>query len=520
MSTSAHDRTRLDGCEIELFQLVKKRATPEQWKEWLRAPLEHAAADGNTDLFTRLIHAGADGGAGWRGCHGRTLLGAAASSKNERIVAALLEAGAKDDINVLFGEEHQSALHVAADEGVESISEALMFAGADPNLRSGDSLSPLHLAADGRYHGLVGKLLHNGALPDFRTSNNNTPLHLVLARQCRRENDEDACTRCVSVLLSSGADKDVLNDRCETPLFLAVVHQHPQAVELLLAACANINIVPVGLDSLLVLAASRRSAAILKALLQHGCEVNGSVIAGYSALHSAAEKHDAAESVHALLEAGADVEATTDANSERYYFSSTDVLECAVTPLHVAAMYSKGSMTSTLRALVDGGANVHAQTAGGRTALHIACGHSDSVEAVEILLRAGASESPQDEDGYTPLDMVVLTASLHRLVYFDEKREAQDTEREDCICRMLACAPADRAWRRRSWLALCRFYPTRAQLAAGSNRSPRPASDSGAGGEASDEGARDGIDGGLVHLVGMLVTLEVEDIFRLVVSFL
>lgn len=38
--------SRLDGFEIEIFKLVKQNATPIHWKEWLRAPLEHAAAEG------------------------------------------------------------------------------------------------------------------------------------------------------------------------------------------------------------------------------------------------------------------------------------------------------------------------------------------------------------------------------------------------------------------------------------------------------------------------------------------
>ena len=48
----------------------------------------------NMDLFTRLMDAGADGSAGWWGCHGRTLLGAAAESKGEKMVRILLQAGA------------------------------------------------------------------------------------------------------------------------------------------------------------------------------------------------------------------------------------------------------------------------------------------------------------------------------------------------------------------------------------------------------------------------------------------
>ncbi|CAM9509597.1 unnamed protein product [Ectocarpus fasciculatus] len=80
-----------------------------EWKEgvWLRAPLEHAAARGNLGLFRRLADAGASAEAGWRGCHGRTLLGAAACGQNEKVVRALLTAGARSDVNVLFGAERK-----------------------------------------------------------------------------------------------------------------------------------------------------------------------------------------------------------------------------------------------------------------------------------------------------------------------------------------------------------------------------------------------------------------------------
>ncbi|CBN78781.1 Pfs, NACHT and Ankyrin domain protein [Ectocarpus siliculosus] len=115
------DRARLDGFEIEIFELVQREATAEQWKEWLRAPLEHAAAEGNLDLFTRLMDAGANGKAGW----------------------------------------------------------ALMIAGADPNLRDGRKRSPLHLAAEAGHHRVIGSLLLNKADVDATTASRQTPLHLA-----------------------------------------------------------------------------------------------------------------------------------------------------------------------------------------------------------------------------------------------------------------------------------------------------------------------------------------------------
>ncbi|CAN0533316.1 unnamed protein product, partial [Ectocarpus sp. 8 AP-2014] len=224
VSKREEDRSRLDGFEVEIFKLVRREATSEQWKEWLRVPLEHAAAKGNLDLFTRLMDAGADGEAGWRGCHGRTLLGAAACGKNEKMVRALLRAGARSDVNVLFGAKRESTLHVAAARGAEKASKAPMIAGADPNLVNLGEFSPLHLATQAGHDRVIGVLLLNGAQVNAKTNAGDTPLHLAASK---------GAIRCVSLsfFLMGGADKDVIDHEGETPLFKAAGNNHLGAVE-------------------------------------------------------------------------------------------------------------------------------------------------------------------------------------------------------------------------------------------------------------------------------------------------
>ncbi|CAN0377810.1 unnamed protein product [Ectocarpus sp. 13 AM-2016] len=129
------------------------------------------------------MDAGANGEAGWRGCHGRTLLGAAACGKNEKMVRDLLSAGARRDVNVLFGAKREAALHVAAARGAEKASKALMIAGADPNVRDSGGSSPLHLAAKAGHHHAIGSLLLEGAdVHAKRTHAGETPLHLASSK--------------------------------------------------------------------------------------------------------------------------------------------------------------------------------------------------------------------------------------------------------------------------------------------------------------------------------------------------
>lgn len=73
-----------------------------------RNQVEHSAAKGNLELVSTLLKAGGTGVPGQRGCRGRTLLDAAAEGGSERVVMAILKAGAKPDIRVRSGSKRRS----------------------------------------------------------------------------------------------------------------------------------------------------------------------------------------------------------------------------------------------------------------------------------------------------------------------------------------------------------------------------------------------------------------------------
>ena len=500
------------------------------------------------------MDAGADGSAGWRGCHGRTLLGAAARGKSEQMVLALLRAGAQPDVNVVYKDDSGrgaggiSALYTASYWGAEASAKALLIAGADPKISSSSGLTPLHVAARGGHYALLDYLVIAGADPNSRARGHLpgcSPLHLAAL---------NGHVRCLSQLLLAGADKNAVDGEGETPLEAAVGHNQVAATEKLLTAGADFNLrrnnidflgdqvievryASLGIASCLSRAALLGHVDVLKVLLQHGMKACGYRSVGdnnATALHFAAGMEGPADNshvVHALCEAGADPEAVLTAAAD------------GLTPLQVAALRRIASV-GTIRALLDRGANVNVRDPSEQTPLHMTCSRS-SADAVEVLLLWGADETLVDGSGGTPADVVGdwdPDCEEDELLYqedseFDARIQQRVVDNER-IRRMLATAPADRSWRRRGWLVMCRSRQVRLQLSddcetgngagvvgrqGSAGSSSKVAKTGGTGGEGRGEGEKDAgyrpeVDFG--RLVGRLVGMETENTFRLVLGFL
>lgn len=172
-------------------------------------------------------------------------------------------------------------------------------------------------------------------------------------------------------------------------------------------------------------AAQRGDIGAVRALVQ---AVDVNVRGGWrveSPLH-AASRAGRPDVIQCLVEAGAQTE-VRDRNND--------------TPLLLAAWLGHAA---AIAKLLSTGAQVDADGIP-RSALHCACmqGHASCVAE---LLRGGADENSIDEDGNTPSQVIgTMTDPAD-----------QQSENIVAIHEMLRCAPADRVWRRRGWLAMLR----------------------------------------------------------------
>ena len=139
---------------------------------------------------------------------------------------------------------------------------------------------------------------------------------------------------------------------------------------------------------------------------------------------------------------------------------------------------------------------------------------------VKVLLKSGADETIVDTDEKAAWDVVAVGIS-------EELRLAGDFE---SVCKLLAKAPADRAWRRRSYLVLCRAHPDRVQQApdssselVGTAQGTCNVTTNGRGGcnvTVGGTSAREGTGADRASTVWKVLGLQAQGIFRTIVGYL
>jgi len=190
-------------------------------------------------------------------------------------------------------------------------------------------------------------------------------------------------TDVVKILIEAGANLDLEGPNHKTPLYYASFQGHSGVVKLLLEAGANTELAENLTESTPLMAATyRRHADIVKLLLKHGANIDNVNMHGQTALSMASE-HDISDVMGILLEHRANP-------------------------------------------------NI-AETTEGWTALHFAC-FNDQIEAVRLLLNAGADVDAQDHQRRKPIilteDPEIIKLLTKAVGGYSRTRRAQSRKRQ------------------------------------------------------------------------------------------
>ncbi|MGY1669151.1 ankyrin repeat domain-containing protein [Geodermatophilus sp. SYSU D00710] len=259
------------------------------------------------------------------------------------VLTELLEDGA--DPNMRRADDGETPLRFAAQADCADGIEALIDAGADPDLANDEGATPLYLASSDGDAAVVRALLERGADADRALPSGDAPL---LAASF------DGHQEVVEALLEAGATTDVRRDEDGfTALLAAVQEGHRDVTQALLEAGASPDRTNAEGETALMVAADRDAVPLVELLAQAGAQLDRQRADDQAtALHLAAD--DAPAAVDALLRAGADPDPAD---------------EDGLTPLHIAASNGQATM---VRSLLDAGARRDVRDERGRTPADVA----------------------------------------------------------------------------------------------------------------------------------------------------
>jgi uncharacterized protein len=362
-----------------------------------------AAYNGDADLAGRLLKAGADANA--KNQFGTSALGEAAIGGYTEVIAALLANGADVD---LANPEGETPLMEVARTGNVAAATLLLDAGADVNaIELWGQQSALMWAAAQKHPAMIKLLVARGADVDARGAVRNWERKVIREPRPKDMNQggftpllyaaREGCIECAKELVAGGADLDLPDPHRVTPLNMALLNLHFDFAAYLIEAGADVNkwdlygrsplylaadvsTIPVmGNGAMVVLPSMDKLKAIdiARLLLDKGANVNaqlkrrppyrnvpqdrgGDSILSFGAtpLLRAARAGDT-PMVELLLEHGALVDLPSNQG---------------VTPLMAAAGVEFGlrvtrgrnrtdeGVISTMRALLDAGADINART--------------------------------------------------------------------------------------------------------------------------------------------------------------
>jgi len=364
----------------------------------------------------------------------------AAQARDTAAVRAALAAGADANARDVDG---STPLLYAAHAADAATVRALLGAGADPNLANRYGVAPLHEAALVGDVDLVHALLDKGAEVDRALPEGETPLMLA---------SRTGGAAAVRLLIERGANVNVLERwQGQTPLMYAAAYDRAEVARALIAAGADVNAktplsdlpkrlpaarfnveFPLGGMTPVLLAARQGAVHALAVLIEAHANIDTATPEGFSPLVLAIHNlhYDAAK---LLVDAGASPKggalyAIVNARDRVPLLGARPSPTGTVTELEILhAMLAKGADVTDRPPLPlpdrDPGFG-QIPTKPVDTAL-VRAARSADVEAMRLLVDAGADPMQPEPDGLTALIAVTAGPEIPPLVVVDRERPEQ-----------------------------------------------------------------------------------------------
>ncbi|CAG9559103.1 unnamed protein product [Danaus chrysippus] len=352
---------------------------------------------------------------------GFTALHSACSNGLTRLTSALLENGARPNLQTAYGEHddtvyRQAALHLAVLNNHEGCVLAiiehkkLVERGELPaNDRSNVSLIPnlnmknsegdtaVSLALSEGHKHLVAPLIEGGADPNIRNGKGFTLLHQAIV-------EEDSRTSIY--LLDHGADMNALTDAGETPLQLAIHCRLGLVVEALCVRGVDMSRLDAHGVPPLWAALDSGQEEVASILVRNGADADcwgpGPDGCLQTLLHKAIDENKESLATF-LIRSGCDVESSRRPGAGG---EGGDLAADKQAPLHLCCTWG---LTDVIQTLLEHGANINSKDAEGKTPLHIAIENQHAAIISLLLSQPGIDLSVRDNKGVTPF-AAALTA--------------------------------------------------------------------------------------------------------------
>jgi ankyrin repeat protein len=394
-TTALHAASHADHLEI-VDSLLDAGANPSAKDRYGVTPLYLACVNGSADVIRRLLEAGADANEVDPG--GETPLMTAARTGAPAALRVLLERGARVDARE--PEYSQTALMIAVRENHEEAVRILLAAGASPNAQTRTGPTPAFVPpCKGTGCGSEGVGINRGGLPDrgrrAEVKGGMTPL-LYAAR--------DGRPAAARQLLDAGADVELADANGIRPLLMSALNNNLDVARLLIAKGANVNADDFWGRSPLWAAVEYRNL-----------DMNNND--QDSPTDNGVDRAPILAFIRELIAAGANVNARTRElpPSRRWLYSLNDVSWVDFTGQTPFLRAALSGDTTTMRLLLEHGADPNLPTLAGTTPLMAAAGvnwvvaqtYTESpqalVDAVNLCLELGADVNATNSMGLTAL---------------------------------------------------------------------------------------------------------------------